>query len=208
MKKTDTKDLLLKDKLLKGVKNILIVTVVALFVTAGIALQISYDTAIKEKEQGFDVEIKTAVDNLISTLSVNYARYENGEITEAEALATAEQLVRDSRYNNGNGYFWADMADGLCVVHMNPEYEGTMRFERKTKKVLITYKILLKQGTTGPLIQNFISPNRKKTASLRKELTPKSLNHTAGISAPGIITMILTVKYLSSEASRLFPVLC
>lgn len=168
MKKTDTKDLMLKDKLLKGVKNILIVTVVALFVTAGIALQISYDTAIKEKEQGFDVEIKTAVDNLISTLSVNYARYENGEITEAEALATAEQLVRDSRYNNGNGYFWADMADGLCVVHMNPEYEGTMRFEAEDKKGTYYIQNLIKAGDNGTSYTEFYFTKPEKDGIFKK----------------------------------------
>lgn len=149
MRKNMTQNLMLKDKLLKKVRIILIGTIIALSLLAGISLQISYDDAIREKKQNFDTEIKTAVDSLISTLTVNYQRYENGEITKEEALASSEKIVRDSRYDNGNGYFWADMADGLCVVHMNPDYEGTSRLDAVDTKGTYYIRNLIKAADKG-----------------------------------------------------------
>lgn len=129
MKSSNAKPKMLKDKILFTVRIILISTIAELTVLAGIFLFAAYETSINEKEQAFDMEIKAATDSLMSVLEVNYKRYEDGQITEEEALEAAKTIVRDTRYNGGEGYFWADMADGLCVVHMNPDYEGTFRLD-------------------------------------------------------------------------------
>lgn len=155
MKKNKTQNLMLKDKLLKNVRGILICTIIALSLLAGIALKISYDSSTFEKKQNFDTEIKTAVDSLISTLTVNYQRYENGEITKEEALASSEEIVRNTRYNNGNGYFWADTADGLCVVHMNPDYEGTNRLDAVDKKGTYYIRNVIKAADNGTNFSEF-----------------------------------------------------
>ncbi|BCJ98266.1 methyl-accepting chemotaxis protein [Anaerocolumna chitinilytica] len=155
MKKNKTQKLMLKDKLLKNVRGILICTIIALSLLAGIALQISYDSSAFEKRQNFDTEIKTAVDSLISALTVNYQRYENGEITKEEALASSEEIVRNTRYNNGNGYFWADTADGLCVVHMNPDYEGTNRLDAVDKKGTYYIRNVIKAADNGTNFSEF-----------------------------------------------------
>ncbi len=155
MKKNKTQNLMLKDKLLKNVRGILICTIIALSLLAGIALQISYDSSTFEKKQNFDTEIKTAVDSLISALTVNYQRYENGEITKEEALASSEEIVRNTRYNNGNGYFWADTADGLCVVHMNPDYEGTNRLDAVDKKGTYYIRNVIKAADNGTNFSEF-----------------------------------------------------
>ncbi len=155
MKKNKTQKLMLKDKLLKNVRGILICTIIALSLLAGIALQISYDSSTFEKKQNFDTEIKTAVDSLISALTVNYQRYENGEITKEEALASSEEIVRNTRYNNGNGYFWADTADGLCVVHMNPDYEGTNRLDAVDKKGTYYIRNVIKAADNGTNFSEF-----------------------------------------------------
>lgn len=155
MKKNKTQNLMLKDKLLKNVRGILICTIIALSLLAGIALKISYDSSTFEKKQNFDTEIKTAVDSLISTLTVNYHRYENGEITKEEALASSEDIVRNTRYNNGNGYFWADTADGLCVVHMNPDYEGTNRLDAVDKKGTYYIRNVIKAADNGTNFSEF-----------------------------------------------------
>ncbi len=155
MKKNKTQNLMLKDKLLKNVRGILICTIIALSLLAGIALKISYDSSTFEKKQNFDTEIKTAVDSLISALTVNYQRYENGEITKEEALASSEEIVRNTRYNNGNGYFWADTADGLCVVHMNPDYEGTNRLDAVDKKGTYYIRNVIKAADNGTNFSEF-----------------------------------------------------
>ncbi len=46
----------------------------------------------------------------------------------------SKQIVRDTRYNNGTGYFWADMADGTNAVHINPDVEGTNRYNTQDEK--------------------------------------------------------------------------
>lgn len=101
-------------------------------------------------KSNFDTMIKTEVESIISVLQVNYNRAQNGEISSAQALETAKKIMRDTRYNNGAGYFWADLEDGTNIVHMNPKYEGKMRYQDKDLK-----------GTF--YIQNLISAGNKKS---------------------------------------------
>lgn len=111
---------------------ILSFTIVFSFIlTLFFTLNKAYNTAIDNAKNGFDNIIKTSIDNTISTLNINYQRYLDGEISENEAYETAVKLVRDARYNDGEGYFWVDMEDGKCAVHINPEYEGKQRFDEQ-----------------------------------------------------------------------------
>lgn len=95
---------------------------------------------------GFDATIKTSVENIIGVLEVNHQRYLNGEITQKEEMETAKKIVRDSRYNNGEGYFWADLEDGTCVVHMNPEQEGKNRYNMQDLEGNYLVQNLIKAG--------------------------------------------------------------
>ncbi|HWP50109.1 MAG TPA: methyl-accepting chemotaxis protein [Clostridia bacterium] len=89
-----------------------------------------HNSAIAAEEQKFDSIIQTSTQNLISVLTVNHQRRLDGEITEAQEMAGAKKIVRDTRYGaDGSSYFWADLADGTCAVHMNPEYEGQHRYD-------------------------------------------------------------------------------
>ena len=91
-----------------------------------------HNSAIAAEQQKFDSIIQTSVENLISALTVNHQRYLDGEITQAQEMATAEKIVRDTRYGaDGSGYFWADLADGTCAIHMNPDYEGEQRYDNQ-----------------------------------------------------------------------------
>ena len=49
-------------------------------------------------------------------------------------MENAKYIVRTTRYNNGTGYFWADMADGTSAVHINPDVEGTNRYDTQDEK--------------------------------------------------------------------------
>ncbi len=129
MKKLDLKNRMIKEKLLIIVGTLLMCMITVLSAVSFISINIAYNQAITERKVSYDREIQVAVDNMVSTLTVNYQRFEKGEITKEEALAAAKILVRSTSYNEGEGYFWADMANGLCVVHMNKEYEGTNRLE-------------------------------------------------------------------------------
>ncbi|WP_101910627.1 methyl-accepting chemotaxis protein [Marasmitruncus massiliensis] len=122
------KKLKLKGQLVLFVGILLAGTIALLSIISYYSLSKAYSEAILEKKQAYDVKIKTVTENLVSVLNVNYQRYQSSEITEEQALANAQKIVRDTRYDNGEGYFWADTADGTCAVHNNPEYEGTMRY--------------------------------------------------------------------------------
>ncbi len=91
-----------------------------------------HNSAIAAEQQKFDSIIQTSIQNLVSVLTVNHQRFLDGEITQAQEMAEAKKIVRDTRYGaDGSGYFWADLADGTCVVHMNPDYEGQQRYDNQ-----------------------------------------------------------------------------
>lgn len=146
MKKLDLKNRMIKEKLLIIVGILLVSMITVLSVVSFISINLAYTQAITVRKESYDKEIQVAVDNMISVLSANYERFEKGEITKEEALITARTLVRGSTYNEGEGYFWADMANGLCVVHMNKEYEGVNRLEEKDVQGNLYIQNIIKAG--------------------------------------------------------------
>lgn len=124
----------LKTKLVLLVSILLIGSIIVISAISYVKMNSAYNGNISELQNGFDTKIKTAVEDLVSVLQVNYQRYLDGEITEQQALENAKKIVRDTRYDDGDGYFWADSADGICVIHMNTENEGLQRYNYKDQK--------------------------------------------------------------------------
>ncbi|GEM_PF-1057956 len=75
----------------------------------------------------YDRNIKDQVDNVITLLDGIYEKYDSGELTFAEAQTLGADLVRDLRYD-GEGYFWIDTIDGVNVVLLGSDTEGTNRY--------------------------------------------------------------------------------
>lgn len=172
MKKLDLRNQMIKEKLLIIVGTLLVCMIAVLSVISFININVAYNQAITERKASYDREIKVAVDNMISVLTVNYERYENGEITKEEALNAAKLLVRNTKYNNGDGYFWADMANGLCVVHMNKEYEGTNRLEAVDLKGTYYIQNLIKAGDKeGGYTEYYFSKPEEKGAFRKRAYT-------------------------------------
>lgn len=121
----------IKTKLVLIFGVLILITVFIQGLVSFVELTKAHNAAIAAEQQKFDSVIKTSTENLISVLDVNHQRYVNGEITHDEEMAAAEKIVRDTRYNDGDGYFWADLEDGTCVVHMKKEYEGKQRYNEK-----------------------------------------------------------------------------
>jgi len=119
----------LRSKLILLISVLLIVSAFITGTISYVKIGSAYDGKIEEMKTGFDTKIKTAIENIVSVLNVNYQNYLDGESTEQQAYENAESIVRDTRYDNGEGYFWADLADGTCAVHMNPENEGAKRYD-------------------------------------------------------------------------------
>jgi len=129
MAKSKTK-LQLKEKLALFIGLLLTAIILLLSIISYFNMDRAYGLAISAKQQDYDNRIKAVTESMISSLGVNYQRYQNGEITEQEAMEFARRMIRDTRYD-GDGYFWAYTEDGACVIHMDPEIEGTQRYDIK-----------------------------------------------------------------------------
>ena len=109
-----------------------LVTAIVMFLTtlySFFGLTNAYNEAIAVARQGFDSVIKAEVESMVSILTDNYQQYEDGKITEEEAMNRAKNFIRNIQYDNGNGYFEADTNDGVCVAHMNPKFENLQRLD-------------------------------------------------------------------------------
>jgi len=132
----------------------MVTMIIILAAIATYNLNAAYNKIIDNAEAGFDTNIKTAVEMLISTLHANHQLYLDGVISQETEMAIAKQIVRDTRYSSApdkvdDGYFWADMADGYCVVHYNPANEGEMRWDWEDKEDTYYIRLFIELGDAG-----------------------------------------------------------
>lgn len=140
------KRLMLRDKLI--LSSLLLVTVL-MTVLAGVSyhsLSKAYNTAVLVAKEGFDTMLQAEVQTMISSLDENYQQFKDHKITTDQLLTRAKDLIRNTRYNGGVGYFEADLADGTCVAHMNPKYEEQNRLQDQDKAGNYYIKNLLAAG--------------------------------------------------------------
>ncbi|MCI8667453.1 MAG: HAMP domain-containing protein [Dorea sp.] len=124
----------LRGKLILSIGILIFVAVLLISSLSYMALQRAYDKNIDAENEKLDQIIESQVECMIGVLQAEYDKFQNGEITEEEALENAKYIVRTTRYNDGSGYFWADMADGTNAVHINPDVEGTNRYDTQDEK--------------------------------------------------------------------------
>ena len=144
----------LKRKTLLLTAILMLAVIVIQFALSFNFLDLAFDEDIAYVKHGFDANIKTAVDTLVSTLDMNYQLYLDGLITEETALIAAKKIVRDTRYSSGaghenDGYFWADMENGYCVVHYNTANEGLMRWDTTDQEGTHFIREFIRQGNEG-----------------------------------------------------------
>lgn len=83
---------------------------------------------------GYDNNIKSQVEIVVSELDGIYELYEKGQLTEAEAKTISANVIRNAKYGDG-GYFWTDTMDGDNVVLLgNEDVEGTNRLDLEDTK--------------------------------------------------------------------------
>lgn len=124
----------LRGKLILSMGILIFLTVLLISTLSYLCLQRAYDKNIKVEKEKLDQIIQSQVECMIGVLQAEYDKYQNHEITEKEAIENAKYIVRNTRYNNGTGYFWADMADGTNAVHINPDVEGTNRYDTQDER--------------------------------------------------------------------------
>lgn len=124
----------LRGKLISSIGILTFIAVFLLSLLSYLSLQRAYDKTIEAEKEKLDQIIQSQVECMIGVLQAEYDKYQSGLITEEEAMENARYIVRSTRYNDGSGYFWADMADGISAVHIKPEVEGTNRYNSQDEK--------------------------------------------------------------------------
>ena len=109
---------------------------------------------IKDVKDGFDNNIKIAVETLVSSLETNRQMCLDGYVSEETSIEIAKRIVRDARYSSApdkkdDGYFFADTAEGYCEVHYNPANEGTMRWDLQDQEGTYLIRNFITRGNEG-----------------------------------------------------------
>lgn len=88
----------------------------------------SYDSAM---EEGYELEIKSQVQTVLSVIQAEYDRFRAGKQTEEEAKWNAKEIVRAMRYRDDQGgYFWIDDRNYILVMHpILVQNEGQNRYD-------------------------------------------------------------------------------
>ena len=82
----------------------------------------------------FDRNARLEVETAISMLGAIHKKHESGEMSLKEAKKLGADLMRDLRYDK-EGYFWTDTTEGVNVVLLGKNTEGTNRYEAQDKRV-------------------------------------------------------------------------
>lgn len=128
---------------MKNLKVITKMSIIGMAVLAFIVFSISYSinsmNAIERQtitgeeksiRADYDYSIKSEVEMVITLLDSYNADIQAGIYTKEEGMKLAAGKIRDLRYGE-DGYFWVDQSDGVNVVLLGNEIEGTNRMGTK-----------------------------------------------------------------------------
>ena len=75
------------------------------------------------------LKLKHETEEAMSICAVMYGRYEAGQMTLDQAKKESADIIRELRYDDGNGYFWVDTSEGINVVLLGRDTEGQSRWD-------------------------------------------------------------------------------
>lgn len=93
----------------------------------------------------FDRNIKEQIENAISLMDAINQKSQAGELTLEEAKKLGADLLRGLKYGE-NGYFWADTKEGVNVVLLGKDTEGTNRYESVDANGVAYMKLIIEAG--------------------------------------------------------------
>ena len=94
----------------------------------------------------YDRLIRNQVETAVSLLNYHYSRYRSGAISLDEAQRDAADALRELRYGE-EGYFWADTVEGVNVVLLGRDTEGTNRLNASDVKGFEFIREIIDAGT-------------------------------------------------------------
>ena len=121
-----------------------------------------------EMRDSFDTLISTQVQNAESVLTHYNEKAVKGEISLDEAKKQAAANLRTMHYGDG-GYFWADTTNGVNVVLLGNETEGTNRLESQDSYGNYYMKDIINHGMEdGGGYSDYYFPKKGTTEPLPK----------------------------------------
>ena len=81
----------------------------------------------KQIETDVEMQLKMETQIAVSLIDQFHQKEQAGEMTREEAMKAAADLVRELRYDDGAGYFWVDTYEGVNVVLLGRDTEGSSR---------------------------------------------------------------------------------
>ncbi len=115
-----------------------------------------------------DILIKSEVETAVSMLQAIYTKYQQGEMSLAQAKKLGADLLRELRYGS-EGYFWADTTEGVNVVlYGRKDVEGKNRLEAKDKHGTFYIKEFLAKGKAGGGYIEYWFPKKGETIAQPK----------------------------------------
>lgn len=161
------------------VRTKVILLTAALLIAAIIMALVSINNQVKSSEEklkeaedviraNYDNNIKNQVENVITLLDGIEAKRAAGEYTLEEAQKLAADIVRGLKYGE-NGYFWIDTYEGVNVVLLGKDTEGTNRYESKDVNGFYLIKALIEAGRKeGGGYVDYYFPKAGETVPLPK----------------------------------------
>ena len=85
----------------------------------------------RDMEDNAKLQLEWQTHSALSVVDSCYQAQLRGELTQEEAMQRAADLVRNMRYDNGQGYFTIDTDQGVNVVLLGTAAEGKLRIDAK-----------------------------------------------------------------------------
>ena len=83
----------------------------------------------QDLERSVEVKLKDETQIAVSVAQEAYKKQQAGEMTEEEAKKYAADIIRELRYEDGAGYFFADTLEGVNVILLGRPAEGKSRID-------------------------------------------------------------------------------
>lgn len=146
MEKFRTKLFIMFTALFLAVAGILVIANTINAVTTNNQQMIDYE---QELIGNYDQQIKFQTESAITLLDYAYNQFQEGTLTENEAMQLGQSLVKQLRYGE-SGYFWIDHIDGTLIAHPEiPQNEGKNRLNIQDPEGTYLIQNIIEAATTG-----------------------------------------------------------
>lgn len=115
----------------------------------------------------YDRQIKEQVETVRSLVAGVYEKQQAGELSEAEAMELAADLVRGLRYGE-EGYFWIDTTDGTNVVLLGRDVEGSNRYDLQDVQGTYLVREIIAAAVDGGGFTDYWFPRAEGGEAFRK----------------------------------------